>query len=73
MEKMLYTVPEVAVMLRCNQERVRSLHSAGVLPFLRLGSLKCRKEALVDFLKRYEGYDVSDPENIVPLVFNGSE
>ena len=29
--------------------------------------LKCRREAVEEFLRKYEGYDVSDPNNIVPL------
>ena len=38
-----------------------------LLPFLKLGQLKCRREAVEEFLRKYEGYDVSDPNNIVPL------
>lgn len=40
---------------------------AGLLPFLKLGQLKCRREAVEEFLRKYEGYDVSDPNNIIPL------
>lgn len=39
----------------------------GLLPFLKLGQLKCRREAVEEFLRKYEGYDVSDPNNIIPL------
>ena len=66
-ETMLYTVGEVAALLKCNPGRVYALHRAGLLPFLKLGCLKCRKEALQEFLAKYEGYDISDPEHIVPL------
>ena len=55
MEPMLYTVKEVAQILKCNPTRVK------------LGQLKCRREAVEEFLRKYEGYDVSDPNNIVPL------
>ena len=58
-ETMLYTVGEVAALLKCNPGRVYA--------FLKLGCLKCRKEALQEFLAKYEGYDISDPEHIVPL------
>ena len=37
------------------------------MPFLKLGQLKCRREAVEEFLRKYEGYDVSDPNNIIPL------
>lgn len=67
MEPMLYTVKEVAQILKCNPTRVYGLKDAGLLPFLKLGQLKCRREAVEEFLRKYEGYDVSDPNNIVPL------
>ena len=46
MEPMLYTVKEVAQILKCNATRVYGLKDAGLLPFLKLGQLKCRREAL---------------------------
>lgn len=67
MEPMLYTVPEVAKILKCNTSRVYELNKAGLLPFLKLGQLKCRREAVEEFLRKYEGYDVSDPYNVTPL------
>ena len=66
-EQLLYTVPEVAKILRCNPNRVYDLNKAGLLPFMKLGQLKCRREALIAFLEKYEGYDVSDPHHITPL------
>lgn len=67
MEPMLYTVKEVAEILKCNPTRVYGLKDAGLLPFLKLGQLKCRRETLIAFLEKYEGYDVSDPYHITPL------
>ena len=67
MEPRLYTVKEVAQILKCNATRVYGLKDAGLLPFLKLGQLKCRREAVEEFLRKYEGYDVSDPNNIIPL------
>ena len=37
MEPMLYTVKEVAQILKCNATRVYGLKDAGLLPFLKLG------------------------------------
>ena len=73
MEQMLYTVKEVAQILKCNPTRVYGLKDAGLLPFLKLGQLKCRREAVEEFLRKYEGYDVSDPNNIVPLEVGAEE
>lgn len=67
MQDMLYTVSEVAKILKTNTNFVYRLHNAGVLKFLKLGSLKCRKATLEEFLAKYEGMDVSDPNNIKAL------
>ena len=73
MEPKIYTVKEVAKILKTSPDNVYALYHAGVLPMLKLGSLKCRRETLEDFLKRAEGYDVSDPNNIVPLDVKNNE
>lgn len=67
MEPILYTVPEVAKLLKTNPDYVHKLRKSGKLPFLKLGQYKCRKEALDKFLADYEGQDVTDPENVRPL------
>lgn len=66
-ENMLYTVPEVAEILKTNKNYVYTLYKAGLLKFLKLGRLKCRKETLEEFLAKYEGYDITDPANIKEL------
>lgn len=72
-DQLLYTVPEVAKILRCNPNRVYDLNKAGLLPFLKLGQLKCRRETLIAFLEKYEGYDVSDPYNVTILQTDTSD
>ena len=67
MEKMLYTVAEAAEALQCNESTVYKLKKAGLIPFLKLVRYKCRKEELDEFLRKYEGYDITDPQNIKPL------
>lgn len=64
MEDMLYTVPEVAAILKTNVDYVYKLQKTGLLRFMKIGRWKCRKSTLEDFLKKYDGYDISDPENI---------
>lgn len=73
MEKILLTVPEVAEILRCNQSRVHALRKAWLLEFLKLGQYKCRMATLEKFLEDYDGYDVSDPENVVKLEYTEEE
>lgn len=64
MEEMLYTVPEVAKILKTNVDYVYALHKAGLLRFMKLGRLKCRKSTLEQFLEKYDGCDLSDPTNV---------
>lgn len=64
MEEMLYTVPEVAAILKCNVEQVYKLQKAGILKFMKIGRLKCRKSTLEQFLEKYDGLDITDPLNI---------
>ena len=67
MEDMLYTVPEVAAILKTNVDYVYRLQKSGLLKFLKIGRWKCRKSTLQEFLAKYEGYDLSDPFNILPI------
>ncbi|SCL87920.1 helix-turn-helix domain-containing protein [Sporanaerobacter sp. PP17-6a] len=67
MEDILYTVPEVAKLIKTNSAYVYELINAGLLPVLRLGRYKVRRTALLDFLKEYEGKDLTDPNNIEEL------
>ncbi|NBK77411.1 DNA-binding protein [bacterium D16-76] len=64
---MLYTVSEVAKICKTDVHRIYEFIKAGLLPALKLGSLKVRKESLDDFLEKYEGYDLTDIQNITKL------
>ncbi len=66
-DSMLFTVAEVAVILKTNVDYVHKLRKAKLLPFIKLGSYKVRKEALQDFLAKYEGMDVTEPFNVKEL------
>ena len=63
----LYTVKEVAELLKTNIDYVHKLRKAGILPFIKLGQYKVRKQSLELFLERYEGKDLTDPFNIKEL------
>ncbi len=67
MEEMLYTVKEVAAILKTNTAYVYKLHNVGILKLLKIGSLKCRKTTLEAFLAKYDGMDITDPSNIKEL------
>lgn len=67
MADMLLTVQEVADLLKTNVDYVYKLNRSGLLQFMKIGRLKCRRSTVERFLENYEGYDVSDPSNIRPL------
>jgi excisionase family DNA binding protein len=62
---MLLTIAEVAKELKTNVTYVHRLRKAGLLPCIKLGTYKVRKEALEEFLKKYEGHDLTDPESVL--------
>jgi len=66
-EKLLYTVKEVSELIHTNQAYVYSLIKSGLLPALKLGSYKIRKEALMQFLEDSEGKDLTDPNNVYKI------
>lgn len=67
MQDVLYTVNEVSKLIKTNPAYVYDLIKAGLLPVLKLGSYKIRKAALLDFLEKYEGKDLTDLNNIIEL------
>lgn len=67
MEDMLYTVQEVAEILKTNVDYVYKLQKAGIIRFIKIGRLKCRKSTLEEFLEKFDGQDISDPFNVQDL------
>jgi len=63
-ERMLYTVKEVSELIHTNPTYVYELIKAKLLPALKLGSYKIRREALNKFLEDNEGKDLTDPGEI---------
>lgn len=66
-EKILYTVKEVSEILHTNTTYVYDLIKAGLLPALKLGSLKIRHETLIKFIAENENKDLTDPYNVKPF------
>lgn len=61
----VYTVSEVAKILKTNRGYVYRLINAGILPCVQIGNKKIRHDALAEFLKKAEGYNYTDPYHIV--------
>ena len=58
--KDLYTVKEVSEILIVNVNVVYDLIKSGTLKALKLGRYKIRRTTLLEFLERYETYDITD-------------
>lgn len=63
----VYTVEEAAKLLKTNSNTVYELIRAKQLPALKLGRIKIRRVALLEFLEKNEWKDISDPYNIKAL------
>lgn len=68
----LYTVTEVAEILKTKQELVYKLMNKGLLPYMKLGRRKVRATTLDAFLEKYEGYDITDVDNIQKIEYEGA-
>ncbi len=73
MDEILYTVPEVSKLIKSNTDYVYQLIKSGLLPVLKLGKYKIRRTALLDFLAKYEGKDLTNPNDIKDLDFKREE
>ncbi|WP_330577789.1 helix-turn-helix domain-containing protein [Alkaliphilus serpentinus] len=70
MEDILYTVTEASKLIKTNPAYVYELIHAGLIPVIKLGSIKIRRSSLLEFLAKYEGMDLTKPNNIKKLDFN---
>lgn len=57
----LYTVPEVAKLLRVNKNMVYDLIRCGYLRSMKLGSRKVSRKALLEFVETFDGKTVELP------------
>ena len=51
---------------------VYKLMNSGLLPYLVLGRRKVRAATLETFLEKYEGYDITNPDNIQKIEIGGA-
>lgn len=72
-DSLIYTVKEVATLLRSNPNYIYRLIEKGYLPAIKLGSIKVRKDALENFLVVNEGNDLSDLNNVKKLFSKGAD
>lgn len=73
MEPVLYTVSEVAELLKVNRNSIYELLKKNVIRGLKLGSLKITRTELIKFLEENNGKDLSNLEDIKDLNFDKEE
>lgn len=66
--KRLYSVIEVSKILGIGKAKVYELINSGQLSALKLGGLKVRSKSLDEFLDKYDGYDLTNMNNIKKVV-----
>lgn len=66
---MLYTIEEVSLILKTNKDYVYDLIKAKVLPAIKLGRIKILKESLEQFLRDFEGKDLTNPYEVKDITF----
>ena len=64
MQEMIYTVKETSKILKTNVDYVYKLVKAGLLPSIKLGTIKIKGSSLEEFINKYEGYDLTNPYEI---------
>lgn len=65
--RMLFTVPEVALILGVNENMVHDLRKAGLLRALKLGRYKILRSTLEEFLSEYDGQDIREVLNKIAI------
>ena len=63
----LFTVKETAQILKVDVHKIYDLIKAGLLPALKLGSLKIRGASINKFINEYDGMDLTDLYDIKKL------
>lgn len=63
----MYTVEEAMEVMKIGKTRIYQYMNAGLLPFLRSGGRRIRRQAIIEFFEKYEGWDLSDPEHPVKM------
>lgn len=58
--ELLYTISEVAVLLKVNRNYVYSLINKGYLRSIKLGCRKITRKSLLQFLEKYDGSDLDE-------------
>lgn len=63
----VYTLQEVADLLKTGINYVQQLRKSGLLKCIKLGHYKVTETTLKQFLAKYDGMDVTDPYNVTEL------
>ena len=63
--ELLYTISEVAKLLKVNKNYVYALINGGYIRSIKLGCRKITRKALLDFLEKYDGSEFDESVNAI--------
>ena len=63
--ELLYTISEVAKLLKVNKNYVYALINGGYIRSIKLGCRKITRKALLDFLEEYDGSEFDESVNTI--------
>ncbi len=63
--ELLYTISEVAKLLKVNKNYVYALINGGYIRSIKLGCRKITRKALLDFLEEYDGSEFDESVNAI--------
>lgn len=66
----VYTICEVAKILKTSEKYVHCLRKAKLLPCIKLGQYKVTHSSLIKFLQQYEGFDLTNPFYVKELEYD---
>ena len=69
--KPVYNAAEVSAMLGVSIPKVNGFIRCGLLPCINVGHRVVRHEDLQEFLLKYRGYNISEPENVRKIQWEG--
>lgn len=67
----LMTVAEVANYLRLSRHSVYKLINAGILPSIKIGVIKVKKEWLKAMIENYKNCDLTNVEDVKDVLYMG--
>lgn len=71
-EQIIYTVSEISKILKVNKNKIYEYIHSGLLEAMKIGSYKVSHSALISFVEKYKGMDITNVHDIRPIRKEGN-